>query len=564
MDTINEILELIDGYLGGSSWFPYLLLGTGAFFTIYLKCPQIRFFRHALRIVTGRYEKDSMLGDTSHFQALSTALSGTVGTGNIGGVGLAIYIGGPAALFWMWATAFLGMTTKFVECTLSHKYREVDDEGLIAGGPMYYMEKRLKMKWLAIPFAIATIICAFGTGNMPQINNIATSVDATFGVPAWATGGVLAVILAVIIIGGIKRIAKVTEKIVPFMAIVYIIGALAVIITNYENIIPSFGMILGDIFSGSAATGGFLGSSFAFAFTKGVGRGLYSNEAGQGSAAIAHSAARADEPVSEGMVAILEPFIDTLVICTLTGLTILASGAWTEKVENEFQRADMEIVQDLYSEEDPADVEQLALHLNADEGDRVRPFDGELVVEAGRIAPGQGLTVIHARSVAEDVVISRDGKPVDGRVRVIGGQFEDTEIVVHGRSLVHSAVLTTEAFKKGFFGDHGQFIVSIGLLLFAFSTVISWSYYGDRALTYLLGAKFVLPYRVVYVIAFFGAALVDTTIVWSLAAVAIVLMAVPNLVAILMLHKDMKQTVLDYWAKFKSDHPDEARRLKLK
>ncbi|HUT79429.1 MAG TPA: alanine:cation symporter family protein, partial [Polyangia bacterium] len=168
MDGINEILVTIDGYLGGSVWFPYLLLGTGIFFTLYLGFPQVRFFRHALRILTGRYEKDTMPGDTSHFQALATALSGTVGTGNIGGVGLAIYIGGPAALFWMWATAFLGMTTKFVECTLSHKYRVFDEKGLIAGGPMYYMERRLKMKWLAIPFAVATVICAFGTGNMPQ------------------------------------------------------------------------------------------------------------------------------------------------------------------------------------------------------------------------------------------------------------------------------------------------------------------------------------------------------------------------------------------------------------
>jgi AGCS family alanine or glycine:cation symporter len=564
LDKVNEILVQIDHYLGGSAWFPYLLLGTGVFFTLYLKFPQLRFFRHAVRIVTGKYEKDTMKGDTSHFQALTTALSGTVGTGNIGGVGLAIYIGGPAALFWMWATAFLGMTTKFVECTLSHKYREVDEKGLIAGGPMYFMEKRLKMKWLAVIFAIATIICAFGTGNMPQINNIATSVDATFGVPAWITGGVLAVILAVIIIGGIKRIAKVTEKIVPFMAIVYIIGALAVIAFNYENILPSFKMIFSDVFTGSAATGGFLGSTFAFAFTKGVGRGLYSNEAGQGSAAIAHSAARADEPVSEGMVAILEPFIDTLVICTITGLTILASGVWTEKIDNEFQRADMEIVAGVYSEDDTADVEQLAAHLNAEEEGAVKPFEGRLLVEGGRLASGQELTVIHARSVAEDVVFSKGGQPVDGELEVAGGQLTDAEVVVRGRSLVHSAVLTAEAFKRGFFGSYGQFIVSVGLLLFAFSTVISWSYYGDRALTYLLGAKAVLPYRVLYVIAFFGAALVDTTIVWSLAAVAIVLMAVPNLFGILILHKDMKRTVADYWVKFKQQHPDEAERLKLK
>ncbi len=564
MDKINSSLVWVDGFLGGSSWFPYLLLGTGIFFTIYLKFPQIRFFSHSLRIVAGRYEKDSDLGDTTHFQALSTALSGTIGTGNIGGVGLAIYIGGPAALFWMWATAFFGMTLKFVECTLSHKYRVVDDDGTIAGGPMYYMERKLNMKWLAVAFAVATVICAFGTGNMPQINNIATTVDSTFHIPAWITGGVLAVLLALIIIGGIKRIAKVTEKIVPFMTVVYIVGAFVVIVFNYENIIPSFMQIFGGIFTGTAATGGFLGSSFAFAFTKGVGRGLYSNEAGQGSAAIAHSTAKTDEPVSEGMVAILGPFIDTLVICTITGLTILSSGVWLEKISNEFQRADMEIVEGVYSEGDSVHVQELATHINQGKEDRVVGFTGEIKLVDGKIAGGQDLTVIHARSIAEDMIFSKDGKTVGGVVNVVDGQLKDTKIEVKGRSLVHSAVLTTEAFKRGYFGDWGKYIVALGLLLFAFSTAISWSYYGDRAVTYLFGTKFVLPYRVVYIIAFFLAALADTTIVWSLAAVAIVVMAVPNLFGILFLHRDMKKSLSDYWAKFKKENPEEAKRLKLK
>jgi len=562
VDTIKGFLDTIDGVNG--VWFPYLLLGTGIFFTLYLKFPQLRFFRHALRIVTGKYEKDSMKGDTSHFQALTTALSGTVGTGNIGGVGLAIYIGGPAALFWMWATAFLGMTTKFVECTLSHKYREVEDDGSIAGGPMFYMEKRLNMKWLAVIFAIATVICSFGTGNMPQINNIAATVESTFSVPPWVTGGVLSVLLALIIIGGIKRIAKVTEKVVPIMSVIYFIGAFGVIGYNYENIIPSFQMIVGDIFTGTAAVGGFIGSTFAFALTKGVQRGLYSNEAGQGSAAIAHSAARADEPVSEGMVAILEPFIDTLIICTLTGLAILSSGVWTEKIENLFQRADMEIVSGIYEEGEEEDIARLAGHLNGAEDDDVEPFEGELLIEDGVIKAGQAATVIHARSLAEEMIFTRGGERIEGPVRVAGGQLVDTDVEVTGRSRVHSAVLTTEAFKRGFFGDWGQFIVSIGLLLFAFSTVISWSYYGDRAITYLLGTKFVLPYRIVYTAAFFGAALADTSIVWSLANVAIVVMAVPNLFGILFLHKDMKKSISEYWAKFKKDNPEEAARLKLK
>jgi AGCS family alanine or glycine:cation symporter len=539
-------------------------LGTGIFFTLYLKFPQLRFFRHATRIVTGKYEKKSFKGDTTHFQALTTALSGTIGTGNIGGVGLAIYIGGPAALFWMWATAFFGMTTKFVECTLSHKYRSVATDGSISGGPMYYMEKKLKMKWLAVIFAVATICCTFGTGNMPQINNIAASVEATFHISPWITGGVLSILLALIIIGGIKRIAKVTEKVVPTMAFIYIVGAFAVILANPENIIPSFKMIFTNAFSGTAAIGGFLGATFAFAFTKGVGRGIYSNEAGQGSAAIAHSAAKADEPVSEGMVSILEPFIDTLVICTLTGLTILASGVWIEKVPNTFQQVDMEIVQGLYTEENPGHVALLANHINNGENDKITPYSGAIKLVNGKLEGPDDITVIHARSIAEDMTFLKEGDPITGTFGVTDGNLDDGDVTVEGKSLVHSAVLTAEAFKRGYFGDHGKFIVSVGLLLFAFSTVISWSYYGGRAVTYLWGSKYILPYRIVYIIAFFFAALIDTTIVWSFAYVVIVFMAVPNLIGIILLHKDMKKSIKEYWVKFKKDHPEDAENIKVK
>ncbi|HDP93828.1 MAG TPA: sodium:alanine symporter family protein [Candidatus Aminicenantes bacterium] len=557
MDTVNNFLVMLDTFLGGSNWFPLLLLGTGIFFTLYLKFPQIRYFRHAGRIVTGKYEKDTFQGDTSHFQSLATALSGTVGTGNIGGVGLAIYIGGPAALFWMWATAFFGMCTKFVECTLSHKYREVDDRGYIAGGPMYYMKNKLNMRWLAVLFALGTIICSFGTGNMPQINNIATSIESTFQLPAWITGAVLSVLLALIIIGGIKRIAKVTEKIVPFMAAVYIIGALSVIVVHWQNVLPSFALVFKGVFQGSAAMGGFMGATMAYAFNRGVNRGIYSNEAGQGSAAIAHSAARADEPVSEGMVAILEPFIDTLVICTLTGLTILASGAWTHKVDNVFQRADMEIVAGRFLQDNPEHVTRMSAHIRGLQPDDIRPYSGELEVREGRIAADAAVTVIHARSIAEDVRVQQWGNPFSGPLFIERGVIRGPDVSLSGKSLVHSAVLTAEAFTNGLFGYYGQFIVSIGLLLFAFSTVISWSYYGDRAVTFLVGTRFLIPYRVAYIMAFFAAALIDTTVVWSLAAVAVVLMTVPNLFGILMLHKDMKRSVADYWKKFEREYHDE-------
>ena len=528
-------------------WFPALLLSTGVFFTLYLGFPQIRYFKHAIGITTGKFDKDGAAGDTSHFQALATALSGTVGTGNIGGVALALHLGGPAALFWMWMTAFFGMTSKFVEVTLSHKYREKTADGTMAGGPMYYMEKGLNAKWLAILFAIATVLSSFGTGNLPQINSIAAGLKSTFEIEPIITASVLSVLLALVIIGGITRIAKVAATIVPAMAIIYLIGAFAVIIPNVANIGPSFISIFSDAFTGSAAVGGFLGASFAYAFDRGVNRGLYSNEAGQGSAPIAHAAARTDEPADEGMVSILEPFIDTIVICTITGLVILSSGVWMEKFENEFQRADMSFVAGSYEESNAEDVTQLFAYLNGDESD-ASSFSGEFSVFDGRAADNNGdFTLISARSFAEDVVYSRDGQPITGQLIVSGGRLDDGDVEVSGKSLLHSVPLTTMAFTQGLFGDFGKYIVSIGLVLFAFSTAIAWSYYGDRAMTYLLGPKSVLPYRVVYVLGFFYAALADTTIVWNVALITIVLMTVPNLIGILFMHKEMKQTVTKYW-----------------
>jgi len=528
-------------------WFPALLLSTGVFFTLYLGFPQIRYFKHAIGITTGKFDKDGAAGDTSHFQALATALSGTVGTGNIGGVALALHLGGPAALFWMWMTAFFGMTSKFVEVTLSHKYREKTADGTMAGGPMYYMEKGLNAKWLAILFAIATVLSSFGTGNLPQINSIAAGLKSTFEIEPIITASVLSVLLALVIIGGITRIAKVAATIVPAMAIIYLIGAFAVIIPNVANIGPSFISIFSDAFTGSAAVGGFLGASFAYAFDRGVNRGLYSNEAGQGSAPIAHAAARTDEPADEGMVSILEPFIDTIVICTITGLVILSSGVWMEKFENEFQRADMSFVAGSYEESNAEDVTQLFAYLNGDQSD-ARSFSGEFSVLNGRAADNNGdFTLISARSFAEDVVFSRDGQPITGQLIVSGGRLDDSDVEVSGKSLLHSVPLTTMAFTQGLFGDFGKYIVSIGLMLFAFSTAIAWSYYGDRAMTYLLGPKSVLPYRVVYVLGFFYAALADTTIVWNVALITIVLMTVPNLIGILLMHKEMKQTVTKYW-----------------
>jgi AGCS family alanine or glycine:cation symporter len=554
MREINDFLSLIDSFIGSSVWFPYVLLGTGLFFTIYLKFPQIRYFKFALRVVRGKYDKADNEGDTNHFQALTTALSGTVGTGNIAGVALAIHIGGPAAVFWMLMTAIVGMCTKFVEVTLSHKYREKAEDGTMAGGPMYYMKNKLNMKWLAGIFAFATILSSFGTGSLPQINSISASLNATFGLDEMLVGAILSVLLALVILGGIKRIAAVTSRLVPGMAFIYLIGALSVIFYNYENIIPSLVSIFTELYTGSAATGGFLGASIAFAFNKGVGRGLFSNEAGQGSAPIAHAAAKANQPVSEGLVAILEPFIDTIFICTLTALVLLSSGVWTEKLHNQFDFVDMQILAKTYTDKTEDGRVLLAQHISEDQA--LPLFNGTLDIVNGKIQ--NEVSIINARSLAENVLVKRDMALVTEKISVLNGRPEDLSLSFEGLSLVHSAPLTAEAFTRSYFGQYGQYIVSIGLLLFAFSTAISWSYYGGRAMTYLLGSKSVKYYRIVYVIAFFVASFADTTIIWTLSGITIALMTLPNLFGILMLRKDMKATVEDYWRAFKKEWPEES------
>ena len=561
MERVTSILNTLDSFLGSHPVFPYLLLGTGVIFTLYLGFPQIRYFNHAWRIVRGKYDKAGQAGDASHFQALTTAISGTVGTGNIGGVALAIYLGGPAALFWMWMTAFLGMTTKFVEVTLSHKYREIDSNGHIVGGPMFVMEKRLNMKWLAVFFAVATVVSSFGSGNMPQSNNIAAGVQGAFGIPAWATGLILAGLLGAVILGGIRRIVKVAEYLVPFMAVIYMIGALAVIAVNLDQIAPSFVAVFTDAFTGSAAAGGFLGASFAYAFNRGVNRGLFSNEAGQGSAPIAHAAARPDQPVSEGIVSLLEPFLDTIVICTLTGLVILSSGVWTEKHETTFESFDTEFVAGRYDETQTEEANALLAHLSG--GNRVARYSGPVVVVAGSPELSLDYTMLHNRSIAEDVRYTQAGEPYTGTITVADGKITvPSGIEVEGRSLIHSVDLTAEAFSRGAFGEAGRYIVSIGLVLFAFSTAVAWSYYGDRAMTYLFGVGSVVYYRVAYVAGFFAAAVIDTSLVWLISAITLVLMTLPILMAILMLATEMKQSVAEYWADFsveqKSQEPSVA------
>ena len=554
MSALTAVLEFFDGLLGSAAYFPILLLGVGVFFTLYLGFPQLRFFRHAWAVLFGRFSKSEDPGDTSHFQALSTALSGTVGTGNIGGVAFAIFLGGPAALFWMWATAFVGMTTKFVEVSISHKYRKEDDQGFMVGGPMHYMEHGLKLKWLAVFFAVATVISSFGSGNMPQANNMAAGIETSFAIPSYLTGGILALLLGFVIIGGIKRIAAVASTLVPLMGALYALGAIAVLITHYDNVVPSFIAVFENAFTGSAAAGGFLGASFAYAFNRGVNRGLYSNEAGQGSAPIAHASARTKEPVAEGMVSILEPFIDTLIICTLTGLVILSSGVWKEKFENDFSTFDTEIVMGQYDEKNSAHVRQLAAHLDLvpPANDPVRPYSGVVEVINGQLDL-TNITVLHNRSIAEDVQVARDGKAVNGAIRVQEGSVVEAGVTLSGKSLLHSVPLTARAFSSSFLGSYGEYLVTIGLVLFAFSTALAWSYYGDRAVVYLVGTRWIMPYRLLYIGGFFVATIADTSLIWLISAITVALMTLPNLIGILMMRKEVKQMTQTYWQRIKAD-----------
>jgi AGCS family alanine or glycine:cation symporter len=550
MVAFNDFLLLLDGYLSGSWWFPAFLIGTGIFFTAYLGFPQFKFFSHGWRIVTGKYAKDDAKGETTPFEALTTAMSGAVGTGNIGGVALAIWIGGPAAIFWMWITAIFGMTTKFVEVTMAHKYRTTLSDGSISGGPMYYIEKSFNKRWAGVLFAALMMICAIGSGNMPQINNIASVLDSTFSIPKLATGLILGTMLWLIISGGIKRIAKIASKLVPFMAVIYFGGALVVVLENYQNIIPSFHSIFSQVFSGSAAAGGFLGASFAMSLKLGVARGLYSNEAGQGSSPIAHASAKTEHSVEQGMVSILEPFIDTIVVCSVTALVILSSGAWIQKYENTFERSSMAIFAGEYSESNSNDVEELGKYILdarkfTNNTTAVKNFSGNLPIANGEILQGD-VTIFHNNSIAEDVTFYKNGSSFDGPLEVVNGEITDSSVTVKGKSLIHSAELTSKAFGSGVLGKYGEYIVAIGLLLFAFSTAIAWSYYGDRSTAYIFGENAVPWYRMIYVICFIAAAVIDTTVVWNIAYVVVALVTIPNLFALFILRKEMKEQVTSY------------------
>ena len=448
LDTINGIM-----------WGPItiiLLVGTGILIAYVVRVIQIRKFFYAWKLISGKYDNPNDSGEITHFQALSAALSATIGTGNIAGVATAIAIGGPGAVFWMWMTALFGMGLKYSECLLSLKFRTIHEDGTVGAGPMYYLEKGIGQKWLGILFAVFAAIASFGIGNMVQANSVAEPVLETFGVPKVVTGLIIGGLVFAVIVGGIKRIGLVASKLVPFMAVFYVLGALGVIFINIEKVPAAFAMIFHDAFTGTAATGGFAGAAFTMALRFGVARGVFSNESGLGSAPIAHGAAQTEEPVREGLVAMLGPFIDTIVICTMTALVIITTNAFTL-----------------------ADAE------------------------------GVGLT---------------------------------------------GAVLTGQAFTLGL-PVSGEYIVAIGLMTFALSTAISWSYYGDRCIDYLFGQKLVLPYRIIYCVLLPVGASIELTLVWTISDIFNAMMAWPNLVGLILLSPVVVRMTKEYFSDPKKVYP---------
>jgi AGCS family alanine or glycine:cation symporter len=440
MDALSETVSTIGSFVWGPVLI-ILLVGTGIYFTIRLGFVQLRGFFHGLRITFGFFEDPTHKGEISHFQALCTALSATVGTGNIAGVATAIAIGGPGAVFWMWVTGIFGMALKYASCLLAIRYRVIGNDGSVAGGPMYYLERGLGMKWLGVVFALCTAATATVIGNMVQSNSVADALHASLRVPKLLTGIGMAVLIWLVIVGGIRRIARVAQALAPFMCAVYIFGALYILLINLDKIVPSFSLIINSALNPTAATGGFAGATVLYTIRMGVARGLFSNEAGLGSAPIAHAAAKENEPVREGLVAMMGPFIDTLLICTLTALVVIISGLWS--------------------------------------------------------------------------------------------------------SGLNGAPLTAGAFNQALPGK-GGFIVTFGLIFFAFSTIIAWSYYGDRCMYYLFGTKALLAYKWFYCCLIPLGAIIKLELIWNLADITNGFMAVPNLVALLGLSGVVIKLTKDY------------------
>ena len=447
MENLHKIMETLSGWV----WGPYMLVlivGTGVFLTFRLLFWQFRMLPLAFKQVFGKHEHaKSHDGDISHFASLMTALSATIGTGNIAGVATACVLGGPGAVFWMWMTALFGMATKYGEGVLAVKYRVKNEKGEMNGGPMYYIERGLKWKWLAIIFAFFGTVASFGIGSSVQSNTVALAVQNSMGVETWMTGIVITVFSALVILGGITSISKASSVIVPIMAILYVAGGLIIILNNLHLVVPAFELILRDAFTGEAVAGGAIGAVIRY----GVARGVFSNEAGMGSAPIAAAAAKTDHPARQGLVSMTGTFIDTIIVCSITGIVLVM----------------------------------------------------------GFIMAGNSF----------------------------GGAT--------------GAVLTTQVFDQLLPG-FGGWVVTFGIIFFAYSTILGWSYYGEKCCTYLFGEKYVLIYRLIYIASLFIGTIATLDLVWLFADTFNGLMAVPNLIALLLLSGVIAKESKDFIAKRKS------------
>ncbi|MYL45774.1 amino acid carrier protein [Virgibacillus halodenitrificans] len=421
---MNEILDAISGFVWGPPTL-ILIVGTGLYLTFRLGFLQFRVLPYALKLAFSPSKQDKKSkGDISHYQALTTAMAATIGTGNIVGVATAVVLGGPGAVFWMWLSALFGMATKYAEAILAVKYRVTNSKGEMSGGPMYYLERGLKAKWLGVLFAIFGACAAFGIGNMVQSNSVSDALERSFNIPGWATGIILTVLVGLVILGGIKSIGRVTAFFVPIMAALYVLGGLIIIIMNLDIVPAAIGLIFSDAFTGSALGGGILGTVIRY----GVARGVFSNEAGLGSAPIAAAAAKTDYPGRQALVSMTQVFIDTVIVCSITGITIVMANMY-------------------------------------------------------------------------------------------GGDLSGGD-------------LTAASFGK-FLGDFGGMIVTIGIVLFAFSTLVGWSYYGEKCFGYLFSEKAIPYYRIVFVAAVFYGAVEKLSVVWAISDIMNALMAAPNLIGLL-------------------------------
>jgi alanine or glycine:cation symporter, AGCS family len=446
MTAIEAFLGKVADFVWGPALL-VLLLGTGLFLTVSLRFMPIRRIGTAFQLLfRGRRAGIDQPGDITPFQTLMTALAATIGTGNIAGVATAIALGGPGAVFWMWMTALVGMATKYAEAVLAIHYREIDAEGRSVGGPMYYIRNGLgkSWAWLAFIFAVFAALAGFGIGNMVQSNSVTAIITANFGVPNWSVGLVLSVLTFLVIIGGVKRIGAVSEWLVPIMALAYIVGGLVIVALNYKDVPEGLVFIVRSAFSETAATGGFAGAAVWAGIRFGVARGVFSNEAGLGSAAIAHAAAKSNDAVQQGLVAMLGTFIDTIVVCTITALVIVT------------------------------------VHVPVE------------------LADGT------------------------------------TQMMAAWESGKTGSELSALAFSAGLPAG-GNWIVTFGLAIFAFTTILGWSYYGERAAEYLLGVRVVLPYRLLWVAFVFVGSVLQLSLVWTVTDILNALMAIPNLIALLLL-----------------------------